>query len=143
MVRAVLGVVLDDEDRGLGPVLALGDGLDDPPEGQVVAGHAGPRGEGAGASARRVVLAQAHDHEPGKVAVLLELAEFAEERLGVVGVAHALARHLGDAVVGAHVADQARHRPLDLERPIRLADPASVLAVVAIAQAGPAQASQR
>jgi hypothetical protein len=31
MVRAVLGIILDDEDRCLGPELALRDPLDDPP----------------------------------------------------------------------------------------------------------------
>ena len=44
VVGAVLGVVLDDEDRRLGPVLALRDRLDQPAQGQVVAGDAGLRG---------------------------------------------------------------------------------------------------
>ena len=44
VIRAVLGVVLDDEDRDLGPVLAVADRFDDSAEGQVVAGHAGPAG---------------------------------------------------------------------------------------------------
>ena len=48
----------------LGPVLAVADGLDDPAQGQVVAGHAGPRRERAGTGAGGVVFAQAHDHEP-------------------------------------------------------------------------------
>ena len=44
---------------------------------------------------------------------------------------------LADPVIGAHVADQARHRPLDLERAVRLADPPAVLAVAAIGQPRP------
>ena len=40
VVGAVLGVVLDDEDRRLGPELALADRLDDPAQRQVVAGDA-------------------------------------------------------------------------------------------------------
>ena len=41
--------------------------------------------------------------------------------------------HLGDPVVWAHMADESRYRTLDLERSIRLADSASILAVIAIA----------
>ena len=79
VVGAVLGVVLDDEDRRLGPGLAVRDRLDEPAQGQVVAGDAGLGRERAGRGAGGVVLAQAHDDEPGQVAVLLELAELLEE----------------------------------------------------------------
>ena len=79
VVGAVLGVVLDHEDRRLGPVLAVADGLDEPAQRQVVAGHAGLRRERAGARARGVVFAQAHDDEAGQGAVLLEVLELLEE----------------------------------------------------------------
>ena len=52
VVGAVLGVVLDDEDRRLGPVLAVADRLDEPAQRQVVAGDAGLRRERARASCR-------------------------------------------------------------------------------------------
>ncbi len=44
---------------------------------------------------------------------------------------------LGSAEIGAHVADQARHGPVDLERAIGLADPTPVFAVAAIREARP------
>ncbi len=132
MVGAVLGVVFDHEDGHLGPVLAVGDGLDDLAQRQVVAGHAGPRRERSRPGAGRVVFAQAHHREPGQVVVFLVFAELADVGIGIVGVAVTSAGHLADPVIRAHVADQARHRSLDLERAIRLADPPAVLTVAAI-----------
>ena len=134
VVRAVLGVVLDDEDRDLGPGLAVGDGLDDPAQGQVVAGHAGLGRERAGPGAGGVVLAQAHDHEPGQRAVLLELLEL-RMKVSALSVSRLRpARALRDAIIRAHVADQSRHGPFDRERAVGLADPPAVLAIAAIGE---------
>ena len=108
MIGAVLGVVLDHEDGHLGPVFAVGDRLDDLAERHVVAGHAGPRRERAGAGAGGVVFTQAHHREPGQVVILLEFAELADEGVGVVGITGTPAGDLADPVIRAHVADQAR-----------------------------------
>ena len=115
----------------------MADGVDDLAQCHVVAGHAGPRRERPRAGAGGVIFAQAHHHEPGQVVVLLELAELADKRLGIIGITVAAAGDLADPVIGAHVADQAGHRPLDLERTIRLADAPAVFAITAIGQSGP------
>ena len=73
----------------------------------------------------------------GSVPFFSKSPEFPDERVGVVGVAGATASDLGNTVIGAHVADQARYRPVDLERSVRLADPTPVLAIAAIGKARP------
>ena len=52
VVEAVLRIVLDDEDAGVLPELALADRLDDLPQRQVVVGHHGPRRRRARAACR-------------------------------------------------------------------------------------------
>ena len=96
-------------------------------------------GRGAG----RVVLAQAHDDEPGQVAVLLELAELLEEDVDVVGVAAAPCRALEMPKSGHMWPTRPGHAPLDPDRAVGLADAPAVLAVAAVGQAARAQASQR
>src|SRR5580704_511327 len=41
VIEAVLGIILDDEDTGLWPKLAVADRLDDLTDGQIVVGHHG------------------------------------------------------------------------------------------------------
>ena len=119
-----------------GQYLLCADGFDDPAQGQVVAGHAGLRRERAGAGARGVVLAQAHDHEARQVAVLLELLELAEEGFGVVGVAVAAAveprRCRSPGTCGRPVPARA---PSIRSDAVWLADAAAVFAVAAIGKA--------
>ena len=52
VVGAVLGVVFDDEEGGLGPEFRVADGLDELAEGEVVIGHQGGGGELAGGGRR-------------------------------------------------------------------------------------------
>ncbi len=132
VVGAVLSVVLDDEDRRLGPGFAVTYVLDDPAQRQVVAGHASLRRERAGAGTRGVVLPQTHHHEARQGPVLLKVLELLDERFGIVGVAAVAAGFSGDSIVGAHVPDQTRNGAFDPERAVGLANPASVLAVTAV-----------
>ena len=79
VVEAVLRIVLDDENARVAPELAVADGLDDSPEGQVVVGHRGGGRRRSRSRAGRVVVGQQHDHEIRQVAVLLELFQLADE----------------------------------------------------------------
>src|SRR5262249_51797393 len=133
VVGPVLGVVLDHEDGGLRPVLALRHRLDQPAQGQVVAADTRLRRERARRRAGGVVLAQAHDDEARHGAVLLERAVLLEEGLHVVGVAHLAALLARHAVVGADVADQAGDAGLHADVALAVADALAVLAVTAVA----------
>ena len=114
VVGAVLGVVLDDEDRRLGPELAVRDGLDQPAQGQVVAGHAGLRREGAGPGPRGVVLAQAHDDEVAAGCPVFSNSRYSFRNVSTLSVSRdRWPAAFGTPIVGAHVADQPGHRPLD------------------------------
>ncbi len=97
VVRAVLGVVFDDEDGGLGPELGLADGFDDAPEGEVVVGDHGAGGAFAGGGAVGVVVGQPHDLQSRHVALALESLEFADESVGasLVQVVHVPAAEPG------------------------------------------------
>ncbi len=56
VVRTVLGVVLENENRGVGEIAAVGHRLDQPPEREVVLGRHRLRREGSCAGPRRVVV---------------------------------------------------------------------------------------
>ena len=65
----------------------MADRLDDPAQGQVVAGHARLGRERARTGAGRVVFAQAHDDESRQCPVFSNSRNSANEGVGVVGVA--------------------------------------------------------
>src|SRR5262249_17756169 len=109
---------------------------DEPAQRQVVAADAGPGGVSARRRAGGVVLAQAHDDEPRHLARLLERAVLAQEHLHVVGVARPGFRHPGDAVVGAHLADQPGDAAFHPRVRLPVAAALAVLAVAAVTDAG-------
>ena len=134
MVRAVLGVVFDDEDRRLGPQRPMADSLDEFAEGQVVAGHAGTGTVGSGCGAMGVILTEAHDDEPRHRSLCCELRIFPEHDVDELRIAFLLLA--AQPVVGAHVPHQTRHSPLDPCVSFRIIHPPAVFLVAAIADAG-------
>ena len=97
VIPASLGIILDREDRHLRPESAVAEGLDDPPEGQIIVGHAGGgRGASRGGAAR-VVLGQADDHEVWVFTPTLKLRELADDKVGskLIGHAHVPADGIG------------------------------------------------
>ncbi len=90
VVRSVLRVVLDHEDRHLLPEPALAQPLDDPSERQVVVADAGRHRPLARRGARRVVIRQLEDHQPRHLAGFLEAGQLLEEAIGSlrVGIVH-------------------------------------------------------
>ena len=68
VVGAVLGIVLDDEDRHLRPEFAAARGSHDLAHADIVAGDAGVGGRRAGGRAAGVVFAERHDGEAGELA---------------------------------------------------------------------------
>ena len=78
VVGAVLRVVLEDEDRRLGPEPALRDGFDHAAQGHVVLGHHRAGRAPSRLRAHRVVVAEVEDAQAGKPALLLEPPELLE-----------------------------------------------------------------
>src|SRR4051812_17039089 len=87
MVGAVLGVVLDDEDRGVLPEARVRDGLDDLADGQVVAGDTGRWRVDTRAQAVGVIFRQRHHHKAWPHARLLRLLQVLDEEAGPQRVA--------------------------------------------------------
>jgi len=63
VIGAVLGVVFDDEDGGIVPVGAVGDGVDDAAEGEVVVGDAGGGAGEVRACAAGVIVGKVEQDE--------------------------------------------------------------------------------
>ncbi|KLU21033.1 hypothetical protein EOS_37810 [Caballeronia mineralivorans PML1(12)] len=77
VVRAVLVVVFSDDDQGVRRIGAMGHGLDEPANRQVVVGLLGFRCVDAGqrgAEAARVIMAEANRRQAGQIALLTLLA---------------------------------------------------------------------
>ena len=73
VIRAVLGIVLDGEDRRVPGIAGARDGFHEPTEREVVVGHHRLRGRIARPGRRRVVVRQPHDREPGQGSLPVEL----------------------------------------------------------------------
>ena len=82
MVGAVLGVVLDDEDRRRRPERRPAHRLDEPAEGEVVLRHEGGGGELAGARAAGVIVGEADDLQPRHLPLGLEAGQLGDEAIG-------------------------------------------------------------
>ena len=97
VVRAVLGVVLDDENGRLLPELAFAQRLDNHAQGQVVVGHHRGRGRRTDPGAGGVVVAESQDRQLREVAFLFEPLDFLDEMLGPfdVGIFQVVAAELG------------------------------------------------
>ena len=63
VIGAILGIILNNKDRGLRPVSAVRDALDDLTHSKIVACHHGYRRESAGCGTPRVIFWQAHHHK--------------------------------------------------------------------------------
>ena len=88
VVETGLGVVLDHEDRRLGPELAARDRLHDPAQRQVVIGDRGAWGRQVWPGPRGVVVRQEHDDQVRQRPPRLKLAELLEELAGAVDVGY-------------------------------------------------------
>ncbi len=81
VIGAVLGVVFENEDGGVVPIRAVGDGVDDPTEGEVVIGD---RGGGAGVertSAAGVIVGEIEEDEGGE----LQIGTFVGQTGAIIG----------------------------------------------------------
>src|SRR5262249_20333289 len=137
VIRPVLGVVLDDEDGRLLPERPLRDSFDQPAQCHVVTGDAGLRRECSWRRAAGVVLTQAHDDEPRPGALIPGPLVLFQEHLDILRVAHAPSPGLGDAVVGANVANKTRDPPFHARPAVACADALAILAVAAVTQFRP------
>jgi hypothetical protein len=81
VVGAVLGVVLDHENRERGPERALRQRLDHSADGEVVLRDVRARRESADLRARRVIVRQAQHDQARHLVALLESGELREKRL--------------------------------------------------------------
>ena len=86
VVGAVLGVVLDNEDRHFVPEFALAEGFDDEAEGVVVVGHIRQRGDLAGGESAGVIVTEANHGEVGELAFGFHTSEVGKEYFRAIDV---------------------------------------------------------
>src|ERR1051325_395305 len=89
VVRAVLGVVLDDEDCHLIPEFAVAGGFDEAAQRQIVVAYAGFGGRRAGARAAGMILAEGHDGEAWEFPGLLGVVEVPNPMFDAIGISRA------------------------------------------------------
>ena len=94
VIRAILGIIFNNKDRGIRPILAVAHGIDELSDGVVVVRDHGLRSECARLGPPSVIFGHAHDHKIGKallgvraVIVLLVLLELAQKDGDIAGVA--------------------------------------------------------
>ncbi len=87
VVGPVLGVVLDDEYRGLRPELRTADRFDHPPQGEIVFRQVGRSGRLAGAGSSGVVVGKPQDLKPWHLTGGLEAMQLGDEAVGSVQIA--------------------------------------------------------
>ena len=106
MIRPILRVILDDEDRRLLPVAAARDRLDDSAEGEVVLGDHRARSESAGRRGTCMVASEADDRELRQIAVTLEGAEFLQPDIRPGRIRHG---QIEGGIRGVHQPLETRH----------------------------------
>ena len=124
MVPTGLRIVLDGQNEGLLPELAVTDRFNDATEGQVVVGNArGRRGLACG-GATGVVVGQANEDHLREFTLGFKGLELADEVIGPVLVGH---RHVPTDVVRRRVRNQGRHhRPTGENHLVGLALPSPI-----------------